>query len=108
MDTQKYVDRLLENENLTGDLEDEEADWLMKWGIQQLTIVTDGLIEAEAANEKVSALMTFMRRVGRTAARKNSRTPEELVENLQELSSFYARAFGSSRPISQDEYAEAT
>ncbi len=36
MDRQILIDRLLESENLTDNLEDEDANVLIKWGIAQL------------------------------------------------------------------------
>jgi hypothetical protein len=100
MNTQPYLDRLLENENLTADLEDAEADWLIQWGIAQIDIVTEGLTEETAADEKISALMSLMRRISRTVARKDRRTPAELAEGLCELETMYAQAFGQTQPHS--------
>lgn len=107
MDTQKYRNRLLESENLTADLEDTEADWLIQWGIAQIAIVTDGVMEESIADERISALMTFMRRTARTVARKDRRTPEELANALRESGNFYAQAFGGCRLLSPDDYRQA-
>ncbi|MFZ6026888.1 MAG: hypothetical protein ACOYYS_04155 [Chloroflexota bacterium] len=107
MNTQTYKERLLENENLTADLEDPEADWLLQWGVSQIPIVTDGVTDEAFAGEKISALATFIRRTGRTVVRRNRRTPEELADALRELGNFYARAFGACRLLSPDDYLRA-
>jgi hypothetical protein len=107
MNTQPYIDRLLETENLTADLEDVEADWLIEWGIVQISSITDGLSEEGVADEQVSALLSFMRRASRAVARKDRRTPAELVEALNELGSIYAQAFGRCRLLSPAESERA-
>jgi hypothetical protein len=103
IDSQTYKDRLLETENLTTDLEDVEADWLLQWGVAQIDLVTDGLAEEAAADEQIGVLMSFMRRASRTVARKDRRTPAELAEALNELGGIYAQLFGGCRPLSPAE-----
>ena len=103
IDTQPYIDRMLEIENLTADLEDDEAEWLLHWGLDQINVVCDGLVDDAERDEHVHALMAFMRRLNRTVARKDRREPEMLAEELNELGGLYAQAFGQSRPLSPND-----
>jgi len=107
MDTQIFVDRLLEVENLTSDLEDAEAKWLLEWGLQQIPLVIEGYTEEEQAGEQIHALMSFMRRINRLAARRASRPVETILEDLQALQQAYAQAFGQSRLVVQVEFEAA-
>jgi len=101
MDEQILRDRLLESENLTADLPDEEARWLIEWGLAQIPLLIEGLTDEDAAAERLRALMAFIRRVNRLAARKQARPPETLVEELRGLLELYQQAFGAARPASE-------
>ncbi len=103
MDLQIFVDRLLETENLTDALDDAEADWLLNWGVGQVARVTQGCADEDQAGEKVNALMSFMRRANRLAARKASRTPQALQEELAALGEIYLQAFGARRSLVGEE-----
>jgi hypothetical protein len=104
---QTLTDRLLESENLTADLEDPEADWLLQWGIAQIPLVVEGYTDEEAAGEKVSTLMAFMRRAGRSVARKDRRTPAELAAALDELAHLYGQAFTPLPSLTPETLAQA-
>jgi len=103
IDTQPYIDRMLETENLTADLEDTEAEWLLQWGLDHIDVVCDGLDDDAERDDHVHALMAFMRRLNRAVARKNRRELEILAEELNELAELYAQAFGQSRPLSPND-----
>ena len=101
-DRQNFVDRMLESENLTDELEDDAAKWLIHWGIEQIDIVTDGIEDGELASEKVGNLMRFIRRLNRIAGNLDSLTGEDLSELLDRCSSTY----GASRTASEEEMNE--
>ena len=98
-DRQNFVDRMLETENLTDELEDEPAKWLINWGVEQIDIVTDGIDDEELASEQVGNLMRFMRRLNRIAGNMDSLT----AEDLRELLDRHTSAFGASRTASEEE-----
>lgn len=100
MNMQLYIDHLLETENLTADLEDEEAKWLLDWGISQVTMIVGNMSDEEAAYEMVNTLMDFIRRVSHTVVRRKRRTPKQLSVMLSQLGEIYAQAYGHSRPLS--------
>jgi hypothetical protein len=61
MDRQIFIDRILETENLTDNLEDDDANTLLDWGIAQVDQLIDDALDPEAAGEKISGLMQVMR-----------------------------------------------
>ena len=103
MDKQPFIDRILETENLTGDLEDDAADHLLNWGIHQLERLIAGAADEEAAHEKVGALMQVMHSVNRIAANRSTPAPAQVAD----LAAHYARAFGKTTAESADHNAIA-
>ena len=97
IDRQILIERLLENENLTGDLEDTEAEWLLKWGIRQVEPLIRACDGPETAGERVNELMAVMHKVNRIVADRIAYTPEQLADDLAMLADTYSRALGSDR-----------
>jgi len=96
-ETRQFVDRLLESENLTDELEDDDANWLLNWGIAQIEIVVEGQPDPEAAAKKVNALMRFMRLLNRIGGKPASFSSGRIPELLEG----HSAAFGSSRAPSE-------
>ena len=61
MDHQVFVDKILETENLTDNLEDKAANSLLKWGTAQVGKLIQGVEDEEVAGDKVNDLMHVMR-----------------------------------------------
>jgi hypothetical protein len=91
MDKQTFIDRILETENLTDNLEDDAADYLLKWGVGQLEQILAGVEDEVVAADKVSALMKLMRGVNRIVGNQPTPAPERVAE----LAMHYAQAFGA-------------
>jgi hypothetical protein len=85
MDTQRFVDRMLETENLTDELEDADAQRLLDWGFARLESLLDGIEDPEAAGEKVNALMALMRKLNRLAGGAAGGDPQMLAGELARL-----------------------
>ena len=102
IDPQILIDRMLENENLTDNLDDQDADWLLDWGADRLRELADSAT-MEAAEEKAGALMKFMRGLNRLAGALPVVEPADLAGLLEQ----YAAAFGGSRKASQGDFAQA-
>jgi hypothetical protein len=100
MDTDRFTDRLLEAENLTDNLEDNEANILIDWGINQLDPLVRDLEDGEIAGEKVNALMKFMRGINGLVGSLADVSPE----GLQDLVERYALVFGEAHRVEQAEY----
>lgn len=98
MELQLFIDRLLESENLTDNLDDEAANALIKWGISQI----DQLIkdkDDEAAGNKVNQLMGLMRAVNSVAGDPSTATTQSLF-NLLDI---FAQTFGKNHMIGNEE-----
>jgi hypothetical protein len=102
-DPQLYIDRLLEAENLTGDLTDEDAAWLLDWGVQKLKGIAAETSDPDALDEKSGALMKFMRGLNRICGG----LPQVDPSGLPALVDSYVVAFGTSRPADEAAAAEA-
>jgi hypothetical protein len=103
MEEQAAIDRILETENLTDNLEDQEANWLLDWGIKRVPGVIGGIADDEVAGTQVNELMAVMRQVNQLIAGRDSKTEAELAGDIQALAESYERAFGSARKASPDE-----
>ncbi len=82
MDRQLYVDRLLESENLTDQLEDDEANHLLDWGIAHIDGLINGASGADEAGDKVNRLMAVMRGLNSLAGDPRRVTSDALVDLL--------------------------
>jgi hypothetical protein len=91
-DLELLKDRMLESENLTDNLQDDDARWLLDWGVDRLREL-DPNESSEVAEEKAGALMKFMRGLNRLAGGLPGVDPERLPGLLND----YAAAFGASR-----------
>ena len=99
METDRFADRLLEVENLTDNLEDNEANILINWGIGQLDTLVSDLEDEEIAGDKVNALMQFMRGINGLVGSLTDISPE----GLQNLAERYAQVFGDAHKVEQAE-----
>jgi hypothetical protein len=107
MDKQAAIDRILETENLTDGLEDDDANWLLNWGINFLPALIGELEDEEAAGVKVNELMAVMRKINQITADRAA-AAEDLAEAIAGFAEAYARAFGGARPLTpQDAVALA-
>ena len=102
VDRQVLTDRLLEAENLTDNLEDEDADTLLKWGIAQINPLIKGIRDEDAAGEKVNHLMGLMRQVNLIAG--NLSTVSE--DKIQELLEQFTETFDKDHHVSDEERKE--
>ena len=94
MDKQIYVDRLLESENLTDELQDADANWLLDWGISQLDAILQGVPDEDEADEKVTAWMRTLRKINRMLGARDGCSPEEMTNECLALAESAAQAFG--------------
>jgi hypothetical protein len=101
MDKQLYVDRMLESENLTDELQDADARWLLDWGIRQLDRALQGAAGEDEADEKVTALMGALRKINRVLGAREAKSQEDLAADCLALASLYAQAFGFEPAASQ-------
>jgi len=103
MDVSEAKDRMLEVENLTDALEDDDANWLLDWGTKQVGPLIQGIADDDQAGEKVNQLMGVMRSVNRITGDRNAAPPDELADDIHQLVDKYNAAFGTSVSPSDDE-----
>jgi hypothetical protein len=96
MDVSEAKDRMLEVENLTDALEDDDANWLLDWGIDKVGPLIQGIADDDQAGEKVNQLMGVMRSVNRITGDRSAAPPDELANDVHELIEKYNAAFGTS------------
>jgi hypothetical protein len=82
MDQQVLVDKILETENLTDNLEDQAANALLKWGTGQVSKLVEGVEDDEAAGAKVNDLMHVMRGLNSLAGSPGSVSHEKIADLL--------------------------
>jgi GNAT superfamily N-acetyltransferase len=99
----KSIDRITENESLTDGLEDDDADWLIHWAVDQLPTLFNGVIDEQMAGSKLYDLMVVMQKINQITANRQSKSAEDLVEDLRTLLEKYQRVFGSLQPVGADE-----
>jgi hypothetical protein len=100
MDQQLFIDRLLETENLTDNLEDDDANSLLNWGVAQIAGLINDIADHEAAGEKINSLMHFMRGLNSVAGNPAGASHETIAD----LVSRYRQSFGEMIQITDDEY----
>lgn len=92
IDQQRFVERMLESENLTDELEDDDANWLLNWGTGQIGEVTKEAADIDAATEIVNALMQFMRLLNRIGGNPAAVSPGIIPELLKHHSAVFGTA----------------
>ncbi|HVN53711.1 MAG TPA: hypothetical protein VMT46_05225 [Anaerolineaceae bacterium] len=102
MDKQPYIDRILETENLTDELEDAEANTLINWGVAQLDRVLQGADDPEEGGRRVNNLMAVMRKINRILGGYKSKSSKALAKDIADLRRLTAQASGSSPSFSTD------
>lgn len=108
MDKQRYIEHMLETENLTDALEDADANWLLDWGISKLDDVLLGVADREVADHRASALMTVMRKMNTIAGNNTAKDPQSLALDLDELQDLFAAAVPSRKSlVARPDFVEA-
>ena len=102
-DPQKFVDRMLEAENLTDYLEDGDADYLINWGVAQLRESIGKIEDITTAGEYTNNLMGFLRTLNQIAGNLGNIQPGDLVQ----LAERRQKAFGPGRDLTPGDYLEA-
>jgi hypothetical protein len=102
-DPQNFIDRMLEAENLTDALEDEDADFLLNWGVTQLKEGLGKIEDHETAGEYTNNLMGFMRTLNQISEDLENIRPEDLTV----LAELRQKTFGTVQEQAIESYDEA-
>ena len=103
MEKDMFVERMLEIENLTDELEDDQANWLLNWGISRLDQVLQEATDAEAGGDKANALIAVMRKINRMTGARGTAGSETLADDLSALSGLFSAAFGKEYVVTAAE-----
>jgi hypothetical protein len=103
IDKKILVDRLLGAENITDNLEDEDAKYLLDWGVSQVDVVIIGIDDKESADQRATYLMHVMRAINRIAGDWPGLEPDQLAELLEN----YAGAYAARLPAAGVNYQSA-
>ena len=96
MDEQSLIDRILENENLTDNLEDEDANLLLDWGTDHARRMIQDVADEDLAGAKINAVMAVMRKVNRIVGERASLPSQDLVTQIDALGQLHTWACGGA------------
>jgi hypothetical protein len=99
MDKATAVARITETENLTGDLADADAQWLIGWGVGQVDAVVLSSKDETDAGYTLNQLMAVMRALSGIGGTAAERPPALLVGDLRGFFARYALAFGQPNRV---------
>ena len=108
MKPERFVERMLEIENLTDALEDAEAQLLLDWGLAQLGPLLTDIQDVEAAGEKANELMAVMRKINRLVGGMAGKDREELAEELRALDALFFKLYPAGAIPGVDDVALST
>jgi hypothetical protein len=103
MFNQLAIDRITETENLTDNLDDDTAEWLINWGIESARKLIGSSTDKEVADVTINRIMAIMRKLNKIGANYQN-------VQLEELSSFteaYNKAFGTTNHSNEQYQAVA-
>ncbi len=103
MDEAQAKERMLEVENLTDALEDDDANWLLDWGTSHVGPLIKGISDDDQAGEKVNQLMGVMRSVNHITGDRNAAPPDELAGDVRDLVEKYNAAFSTKVNLSDEQ-----
>lgn len=95
---ERAIERILESENLTATLQDDDAQWLIDWGIEQVRQLLKDVTDPEIADETTYKLMMVMRALNKFGT-EDSITPE----NIHVFAEIYAEAYSQAKRLTPGE-----
>jgi hypothetical protein len=101
MNKDLFIEKILETENLTGELEDDDANRLLNWGIDRVDDLLAGVNDDEVAGDKINDLMALMRQLNRITGSYATDTTVELVDGLARLHDLFIKVFPANPAVVQ-------
>ncbi len=103
IDPQNFIEHMLEAENLSDYLEDDDADYLINWGVAQLKEKIAKIENTPSAGEFANNLMGFMRTLNQVAGNLENVRQGDLAK----LAEYHQKTFGAGRDPAAKDYQEA-
>ncbi len=108
MDAQEAIERITETENLTDGLEDDDADWLLNWGIKLVPEVLQRAgKDKDAAGNAVNSLMAIIRSINKITSDREFMTADALTTDILALADQYAATFGTTNTLEPEALEKA-
>jgi hypothetical protein len=107
MNEQVAIDRITETENLTDNLEDQDASWLIDWGINHANQLISSIKDDEMAGSKLNAVMAVMRSLNQIVGSYMDKPASALADDIRSFLTVYSNAFGNARTITSQEIKDA-
>jgi hypothetical protein len=104
MNEEMAIERITETANLTDALEDDDANWLLDWGIGHVHDLIGDVKDDEAAGKKIHALMAVMRKLNQIVGDCAVKSSKALSEDVQQFVKLYSKAFGKAKKLKSDDY----
>jgi hypothetical protein len=96
MEKDQFIEQILETENLTDELTDDDARWLTNWGIEKLSEILQDDTDLMTAGIKTQRLMAVMRKINQIAGSHSRKNFQTLADDLRDLQSLFEKVFGRS------------
>lgn len=106
VDISALTQRLYEDESLTADLDDAEAQKLLTWAEAQIEPITRYYPEDTSAEEIFDTLREFVKRVSRVVGRRADLTPEEITAMLGKIATSAQTLNAGTIPLQAQASAE--
>jgi hypothetical protein len=107
MDEQVAIDRITETENLTDNLEDQAANWLIDWGISQAKQLVSNIKDEDLAGDKLNAVMAVMRSLNQIAGGYMDKPASALADDIRSFLTLYSNAFGAENTVTSKAIRDA-
>lgn len=107
MDSERYIEQILGNENLTDALDDDDASWLLDWGIAKLDAVLQEITDRSDADRRASAVMAVMRKMNTIVGSYAKKDPSDLSLDLADLHDLFTAAFAPTAPPHKPDFKAA-
>lgn len=106
VDLKTAISYLYEDESLTGELDDAEAQTLLKWAEGRVGSLVDQFPDDEAYDSAFTPLRAMLKRVNKVVGQRNDMAPDEMVEMLGKIAET-ARSMGGQVDDAQVQSAAA-
>jgi hypothetical protein len=93
---QLAIDRITEIENLTDNLDDDDANWLIDWGVAQAKAQLANEKNEDSAQEKIGAVIAVMRQLNKLVGDREGAIGD-VTARLKSLIEAYNTAFAQTQ-----------
>src|SRR5260221_12106150 len=100
---QMAIDRISEVGNLTDNLTDDAASWLIRWAVDQAPALLVSIDDADTAGARINDIMAVMRKINEIIPARVSKEPDDLAKDIKDFARVYSKVFGTPRRLTAQE-----